>query len=188
MEHVLIATATLCANGQVERFNRVIVPMLAKLSENSGKWEETLDTVEYALNNTVCRSTGTTPSQLLFGMDQLGKINDSLRIILESGVETERDLPALRERASVNIKKTQEENAKGYNGKRRAAENYQVGDYVMISNCDVTPGVNKKLIPKGPYVATKVLSHDRYVISDVEGNQVTRIPFEGIVGSDRMKY
>ena len=48
----------------------------------------------------------------------------------------------------------------------------------------------KKLIPKfrGPYVAKEVLDHDRYVITDVEGFQLTRTPYNGIVGPEQMKY
>jgi len=59
----------------------------------------------------------------------------------------------------------------------------------MIKNVDVTVGVNKKLIPKfkGPYVVKKMLDYDRYVVGDIEGNQVTQRPYEGIVGPDQMK-
>lgn len=54
VEHVFIAVNTSRTNGQVERFNRVITPMLAKLSETSFKWDRILDKVEYALNNIIC--------------------------------------------------------------------------------------------------------------------------------------
>lgn len=59
----------------------------------------------------------------------------------------------------------------------------------MITNVDVTIGRNKKLIPKfrGPYVVKKVLSHDRYVVGDIEGFQISQRPYEGIVSLDRMK-
>jgi len=59
----------------------------------------------------------------------------------------------------------------------------------MIRNFDVTPGVNKKLIPKfkGPYAVKRVLDNDRYVVADIEGNQITQRPFEGVVGPDQMR-
>lgn len=188
--HILIATATPRANGQVERFNRVIIPVLSKLAEHPAKWEKVVDAVEFVLNNSVCRATGETPSRLLFGINQLGPINDELRIHLNSDMESERDLAALRDNASLRIQKSQRENERLYNQKHKAATNYQVGDYVMILNRDVTPGVNKKLIPKfkGPYIVSKVLDRDRYVISDIEGFQLTRIPYTGIVGPDQMKH
>lgn len=59
----------------------------------------------------------------------------------------------------------------------------------MVPNVEVTPGVNKKLLPKfkGPYVIKKCLPNDRYVIKDVDGFQVTQRPFEGIFDADHLK-
>lgn len=66
---------------------------------------------------------------------------------------------------------------------------YSAGDYVMIKNVDTTAGVNKKFIPKfkGPYVVKKVLDCDRYVIEDIDGFQVTQLPYNGVVAPDNMK-
>jgi len=50
------------ANGQVKRFNRVLTPMLAKLSETPTKWDQVLDKVEHSLNNIICRAINETPS------------------------------------------------------------------------------------------------------------------------------
>jgi hypothetical protein len=38
--------------------------MLAKLVENTDKWDRSLGEVEFAFNNSVNRSTGVTPSRL----------------------------------------------------------------------------------------------------------------------------
>lgn len=43
--------------------------MLTKLSDTPKKWNQAIGLAEFALNNTVCRSVGNTPSQLLFGVD-----------------------------------------------------------------------------------------------------------------------
>lgn len=66
---------------------------------------------------------------------------------------------------------------------------YKEGEFVLILNTDVTPGVNKKLIPKyrGPYVIKKVLLNDRYLVSDIDGFQLTQIPYEGVIESARLK-
>lgn len=66
---------------------------------------------------------------------------------------------------------------------------YKIGDYVMIKNIDVTPNVNKKLIPKykGPYRIDKILPNDRFVIKDIDGFQVTQMPFDGVLDSSRIK-
>lgn len=44
-----------------------------------------------------------------------------------------------------------------------------MGEYVVIKNFDVKPGINKKLLPR--YVVKQILDHDRYVITDPEDQQ-----------------
>lgn len=46
--------------------------------------------VEYAINNTVNRSTGKSPSQLIFGIEQRGPCTDHLKDFLKTTVD--RDL------------------------------------------------------------------------------------------------
>lgn len=189
IEHVLIAVATPRANGQVERMNRFLTPMLAKMSDDPGKWDQMIHLAEFSINNTICRSTGNTPSQLLFGLEQLGEINDSLRLTLCDYTENNRNLSASREEAVQKILISQAANEKSFDRTRKKAITYAEGDYVMIANVDTTAGVNKKLIPKykGPYVIHKSLGSDRYVVRDIPGFQVTQMPYDGVVSADRMK-
>lgn len=79
IEHVLVATGTPRANGQIEQFNRMITQMLAKFSETSSKWNRVLDQIEFSINNIVYHVTGDKPAGLLFGLEQRGKRNDVLR-------------------------------------------------------------------------------------------------------------
>lgn len=188
--HVLIATGTPRANGQIERSNRTLTPMLAKLTLVPSKWDQVLKEVEYAMNNTVCRSTGETPSKLLFGVNQTGKITDPIRLILESiNNDENRDLVEMRKKASENITKAQVANEMYYNRRHKCPNKYNVGEYIVIKNHDVTPGVNKKLLPKfkGPLVVKEVLDFDRYVVSDIDGFQLSQVPFKTVVGPDQIK-
>ena len=86
INHVLIATASPKANGQVERVNRVLSPMLAKISDSStGKlWYKTLAEAEFAPNNTVHSTTGASPSKMLFGVNQRGKQIEHITKSLEN--------------------------------------------------------------------------------------------------------
>jgi len=158
------------------------------MSDDPRKWDQVLESVEFAINNTICRSTRNTPSKLLFGLDQVRAINDLVRLSLEQPIETQ-DLKESREAASCKIIKNQTENEKAYDRSRKKATMYNVGDYVMIVNIDTTAGIDKKLIPKykGPYVVHKVLNTDRYVVTDIPGFQITQIPYQGIISADRMK-
>ena len=123
VQHVLIAVSTPRTNGQVERVNRVLTPALAKLAENPRESERKSDLalmrVEFSLNNTICRSTGETPSRLLFGVQQIGEINDHLRLILKEMQEFERNLNVIREEAGKMITVSQADNEKRVIEKRK---------------------------------------------------------------------
>lgn len=154
------------------------------------QWDKTLDEVEYAVNNTVNRSTNEIPTMLLYGIKQLGKSEDEILKYLNSYIlPNERDLNKIRQDASDNIERNQYLNKLNYDSKHKLPTNYTQGDLVLINNYDVTSGVNKKLIPKfkGPYVIKKVLPNDRFVVSDISGFQQTQRPYEGIHSAGNMK-
>ncbi|CAK9796292.1 Pro-Pol polyprotein [Anthophora quadrimaculata] len=95
VRHAKVATASPQSNGQVERINRALGPMLAKLTENKpGKrWYDILENAEHAINNTISKSTGETSCKLLFGIDQRGNVPDNLKELLSA--EAYRDLLSL---------------------------------------------------------------------------------------------
>ena len=189
VKHVKIATGAPRANGQIERLHRTLTPMLAKVSVAPNKWDECLAEVEFCFNNVVNCSTGNTPSKLLFGLAQKGHIEDSISDYVRDLRDETNNIDKLRDSASDRIVRTQEQSKVIYDNKHKKPTDYEIGDLVMIINVDTTPGVNKKLIPKyrGPYQIKTKLGNDRYVVCDVEGCQVTQIPFEGIVDVTRMR-
>jgi len=64
------------------------------------EWHKSLDDIEYAINNTVNRATGETPSKLLFGVSQRGYVHDALIEYVEEQTEPEeRNLEQVRARA-----------------------------------------------------------------------------------------
>lgn len=165
--------------------------MLAKMDEDVRKWDLHLSQVEFALNNSINRSIQDAPSRLVFGMTQIGTINDKLKEILSSitDQEPERDFYNLRNRAVEKIEKSQAYNKTYYDQTHRKPLEYKVGDLVSVPNIDVTVGVNKKLLPKfkGPYVITKRLPNDRYLISDLDEFKVPQKHFEGVFDASRLK-
>lgn len=193
VQHIMIATGSPQSNGQVERINRIITPMIAKGidTENTLTWYKNLDKIEFALNNTFNKSIGTTSSLLLFGVNQKGEVNDLLMEHIEQNeVKTNLiDLEKVRAEASEIIQKNQKYNSEYYNKHHKTPHKYRVGDLVVIKNIVSATGVNKKLIPKykGPYQITKVLSNDRYAICDLDNMQITRLPYRGICSPANMK-
>lgn len=174
IKHIKNAVAAPQDNGQVERVNRVMGRMLGKMTNpiNHADWSRLLSQVEYAINNSVHSSTGETPSQLLFGINQRGPKVDELSEFLESRqqVSLVRDLSIIREKANIGIKNSQTRNEQQYAKRSVPPHQYNIGDFFVIRNVDTTIGTNKKLIPKyrGPYVIHKKLQNDRYVIKDIE--------------------
>lgn len=193
IEHVKVAVASPQANGQVERVNRTLKAILAKLSEPlaHSDWVLQLAQVEYALNNTVHRSIKTAPSKLLFGVMQRGCEVDRLAEFLdEKNVNSvERNLENARDEAAVAIRECQEYNLRHFNEKSRPPRVFDVGDFVVIKNTDTTIGTNKKLIQKfkGPYVVRKKLPHDRYVICDIDDCPITQLPYNGIIEAKHIR-
>ncbi|GBP04963.1 hypothetical protein EVAR_70009_1 [Eumeta japonica] len=147
--HVLIAAGSPQANGQVERVNRSIGPMLAKLvrSENGIYCNTVLEQVEYSLNNTVHRTVGEQPSVMLFGRGQSGRVIYHLREILDGTVTSQHDdLATIRERAAERQRNLQDYNDRYVNKRKKIPLTYEKGDYVMVRNFDSTAGISRKLI------------------------------------------
>lgn len=188
---VLIAAGAPRANGQVERLNRTLNPMVAKLVDKPQKryWVEVLPEVEFGINNTVCKSTGYTPCKLLFGVNQKDNVNSNIEELLDYGEDCEEDILVIRENAVNKIKQSQEYNKMYYDRNKKPGRKYEEGDLVMISNVDCTVGVNKKFIPKykGPYKVKKCLGNDRYVIADIDGFRVTNKMYESVIDCNRIK-
>ncbi|XP_037939272.1 uncharacterized protein LOC119672324 [Teleopsis dalmanni] len=167
--------------------------MLAKLSDplEHADWVKQLLKIEFAINNSVNRSIGLTPSQALFGINQRGETVDKLTEYLDeciSGLEG-RDLELIRNSAQKCISRVQKYNLNRSKQVQKSAIEFKEGDFVVIKNVDTTAGTNKKLLPKfkGPYVVQKKLQNDRYVVRDIENAQITQIPYEGIIEACNIK-
>ncbi|CAK9814872.1 Transposon Tf2-9 polyprotein [Anthophora quadrimaculata] len=142
-----------------------------------------LDEIEYASNNTVNKSTGETPSRLLFGIDQRGQVNDEIKEYVNNvNSGSDRNMTEIRSKASEKMIASQEYNKKYFDSRHKKPHEYKVGDYVMLRNFDNTRGVSRKLMPqfKGPYVILKELRNDRYVVGDIDGFQNSQKRYQGV--------
>lgn len=184
----LIKVATACpkANGQNERYNRTIIPLLAKLVEEKNKeWDSLLTDAEFLLNNSLNRAIGDTPARILFGVDQHRNFQSDLTEFIEfqinGDLNRDRNLSDIRKEAHENIVKLQNYNKERYDSNCKRNTYFEKGDLVMIPQVP-NPGQRNKLKPKhkGPYIVRKVLDKNRYVIADIDNFQISGRHFEGI--------
>ncbi|KYQ46157.1 hypothetical protein ALC60_14848 [Trachymyrmex zeteki] len=158
--------------------------------EKGQSWYSVLHQVEYALNNTKSKSTGETPSRLLFGIDQRGHVDDEVKEYLVSSVRIEdRELINLRTKAAEKIVSHQEYSRNYFDKKHKKPVMYKEGDRVLLRNFDSSAGSSKKLIPpfKGPYTIVKSLRNDKYLVADIPGFQNSQKKYEGVWEAKNMR-
>lgn len=92
IQHVTITTGVPRGNGQVERINRVIISVLAKLSLGyQDDWYKHVGKLQKALNGSFSRSTKSTPFELMFGVRMKGElalideIEEEIREVFQDG-------------------------------------------------------------------------------------------------------
>lgn len=191
VRHVLNAVATPRANGQVERLNRTILGALLASNNEERKWDETVIDVQFAINNVPSKTTGKTPSELLYGYHPRSGLDAALIDEVSTSAALVEDILQTREEANRNIMEAQKKSKEAYDKKRKKPRVYKVGDLVGIEKFEPNPGNSRKLMPPyaGPMVVKKVLPNDRYMVCDMDGShRTTRSKtYDRITAVDRMK-
>ena len=168
VKHVLNCPRRPCGNGQVERTNAVITPLLAKLLHQGkpGTWDRLIKKVQLLLNTSVNRSTGETPIRLLCGFNL--EIPDRfLSAVAHPSTQTVEDPEKLRRAARDRLQKAFGEVKKHYDKRHVAAERLREGDIVWFSASPrKADGTSRKLDPlfRGPLMVTRALEHDTYAV------------------------
>ena len=121
IEHHLKTTGVPRANGQVERINRTVIPMLTKLTAPKAiKWFKHVECVQQFLNSILHRSLGTSPFRVMFGVNpRRKKLDEIIKKMQEELVKLfceKRD--KIQAYAAKQIANIQLENPRNYNKKR----------------------------------------------------------------------
>ena len=170
IKHTLITTGLPRANGQIERINRTIIRILTKLSmQDPTKWYLHADRLQHTLNSTYQRSINTFPLELLIGVKMRTKEDLLLKEVVEEALIKQfiKGRDELREKPKQQILKTQEENWKTYNLRRREPNKYKLKDIVAIKRTQMGPGRKLRAKYLGPYQIEKVKFNDTYDVKRV---------------------
>lgn len=185
--HYLNAVGLPRGNGQVERYNRTILDSLSTMGadlEDDG-WDENIVNIQLGLNGTINKALGAAPSEVLMGYRVSGQIAFS-----PADIPEEIDVTSLRSKVCNNYPDYQARQKAQFDARRRAPDQYQVGDLVLLRITSAQPtGSSRKLLPKwrGPFRISGCLGNDRYEVRDIPGMTRSQAPYLGVAGIDNMK-
>ena len=154
-------------DGQTERTNQELEQYLRMyVNHRQNNWAEWLATAEFAFNNKVHTATKMSPFQVNYGRKPRMGFNIRKKGKNEKAEEFVKEMKERHEEAKAALVKSQEEIKRQADRSRKEAEEYRVGDKVLISTKDFSiklrKRVTKKLTEKfiGPYVVKKVVSEN----------------------------
>ncbi|XP_018374423.1 PREDICTED: uncharacterized protein LOC108768481 [Trachymyrmex cornetzi] len=183
----------------VERINRFLKASLKKVVDDPVDWPSKLATIQYVINNTFHFATKAFPSKLLLGYEMKhhsdNKLIEFLTELVKIQTIQDEDLTWLKKRdnsrklAIKTTDKIKEYNKIYFDRSHKAPKKYKAGEYVRVKDDVVKPGESKKLKSdfKGPYMIDKVLPHNRYVVKDIPGFNITPRPYDSIVSPDKLR-
>ena len=160
-------------NGQVERFNRTLESMLAKVvSDHQTDWDYHLPQLLFAYRTAIHETTGFTPFHITFGRSPILPPEAMMESLLQ---QRNKDVPSFLAKLHNSLHfayttvRTHITSAhqciKARYDKERSFSPYSVGDLVWLHVSAVKPGRTKKLASqwKGPYTVMDRISKVTYV-------------------------
>lgn len=187
--HVKVSTKSPRSNGQAEIINGIIVRCLAMTTEEEEDtdWDFKLMEVQWALNSSESRVTKRKPFDLVHKYLANGLINNPLAAEIVKLNKEKNYTSKVDPIESLKANKEREE--RKISIRTTTPIKYQQGDLVLVKWDAPSTGQSRKLESKykGPYQVKRELRFDRYVVSDVDGEQLGKKPFNTVVGFDRLK-
>ena len=152
-------------DGQTEPTNQELEQYLRMFIDYwQEQWLEWLGTAEFAYNNKVNTSTKVSPFRANNGRDPRMGFEMRKQGKLEGAKEFAGRMKRIQEEAQVALKKAQEEMKRQADRKRGEAEEYRVGDLVLLSTKDLKWQMEGRRMEKlterfvGPYKVKRVIS------------------------------
>ena len=136
------------------------------VNHRQNNWSEWLATAEFAFNNKVHTATKTSLFQVNYGREPRIGFDIRKKGKNEKAEEFVREMKERHEEARVALVKAQEEMKRQADRNKKEAEEYRVGDKVLISTKDFSMELMKRVMKKltekfiGPYVVKKIVSEN----------------------------
>jgi len=152
---------------QIKRTNQELEQYLRMyINHRQNNWAEWLAMAEFVFNNKVHTVTKMSPFKVNYGRELRMGFDIRKKGKNEKAEEFAREIKERHEEARVASVKAQEEMKRQADRNRKEAEEYRVGDKVLISTKDFSielmKRATKKLMEKfiGPYVVKKMVSEN----------------------------
>ena len=136
------------------------------VNHRQNNWSEWLATAEFAFNNKVHTATKISPFKVNYGREPRMGFDFRKKGKNEKAEEFAREMKERHEEARVALVKAQEEMKRQADRNKKEAEEYRVGDKVLISTKDFSMELMKRVMKKltekfiGPYVVKKIVSEN----------------------------
>jgi len=133
------------------------------INHRQNNWAEWLATAEFTFNNKVHTATKSSPFQVNYGREPRMGFDIRKKGKNKKAEEFVREIKKRHEEARVALVRSQKEMKRQGDRSRKEAEEYRVGDKVLISikdfSMELMKRVTKKLTEKfiGPYVVRKIV-------------------------------
>uniref|UniRef100_A0A0A9X1Z8 RNA-directed DNA polymerase n=1 Tax=Lygus hesperus TaxID=30085 RepID=A0A0A9X1Z8_LYGHE len=172
IEHHCVTPDVHRGNGQVERYMRTLMNLIRVESTVSSEWSRNLWKIQLVLNSTLQKSTGTTPLQLLIGVNTSTPLLQSLLRNLDSDLSTVRNRRLDRERVARLMNSAQD--SSDVNSKRRDTQEFAVGNFVLMHKDKTLHNSKLNYTFLGPYEVISCLPRGRYGLKKVGTRFVTK--------------
>lgn len=191
VRHILNAVASPRSNGQVERYNKTILDALTaqNIKRDERDWDNQIGRIQWGLNNTIQKTLGRTPAEVMFGTMINSESNPTLNEITDI-IRKPCDLASVRSEVKDRIDKEQEKQKLYFDKGRKPARIYKKGELVKIAKTAFqNDGKSTKLLPnyEGPFKVVHVLGNDRYKVSPIPGFEATKNRRKTTIAADRMQ-
>lgn len=189
IQHIQTAVRTPRANGQAERANQTFLNALRCLTDENKEWDSKIPTIQWSINSQPNSTSKFTPNELIFNFNPRDVSCNRIIQALSDEPNLEGTLQDKREQAAANINAQREKWKLRYDTRHVKPTQYKEGDLVVIDCVPQATGQSHKLDPKykGPYIITRTLGNDRYLVEDLPDLSLTQRRYCNVMSNDHMK-